>query len=104
MARYVVRRLILSFFTVWIISIAAFIIIELPPGDTIDRMYDRATRTHTEMVAKEMLVELRLRLGLDQPKYVLYSKWVWALLQGDLGQTMVPYGGLGNQIPVKEII
>ena len=99
-----VRRLILSFFTVWIISIAAFIIIELPPGDTIDRMYDRATRTHTEMVAKEMLVELRLRLGLDQPKYVRYSKWVWALLQGDLGQTMVPYGGLGNQRPVKEII
>tara|TARA_Y100000590_G_scaffold233156_1_gene262612 strand:- start:5266 stop:6231 length:966 start_codon:yes stop_codon:yes gene_type:complete len=89
---------------VWIISIAAFIIIELPPGDTIDRMYDRATRTHTEMVAKEMLVELRLRLGLDQPKYVRYSKWVWALLQGDLGQTMVPYGGLGNQRPVKEII
>ena len=88
----------------WIISIAAFIIIELPPGDTIDRMYDRATRTHTEMVAKEMLVELRLRLGLDQPKYVRYSKWVWALLQGDLGQTMVPYGGLGNQRPVKEII
>jgi len=76
----------------------------LPPGDTIDRMYDRATRTHTEMVAKEMLVELRLRLGLDQPKYVRYSKWVWALLQGDLGQTMVPYGGLGNQRPVKEII
>ena len=67
-------------------------------------MYDRATRTHTEMVAKEMLVELRLRLGLDQPKYVRYSKWVWALLQGDLGQTMVPYGGLGNQRPVKEII
>ncbi len=76
----------------------------MPPGDTIDRMYDRATRTHTEMVAKEMLVELRLRLGLDQPKYVRYSKWVWALLQGDLGQTMVPYGGLGNQRPVKEII
>ena len=76
----------------------------MPPGDTIDRMYDRATRTHTEMVAKEMLVELRLRLGLDQPKYVRYSKWVWALLQGDLGQTMVPYGGLGNQSPVKEII
>ena len=76
----------------------------MPPGDTIDRMYDRATRTHTEIVAKEMLVELRLRLGLDQPKYVRYSKWVWALLQGDLGQTMVPYGGLGNQRPVKEII
>lgn len=99
-----VRRLILAFFTVWIISIAAFIIIELPPGDTIDRMYDRATRTHTEMVADEMLEELRLRLGLDQPKYIRYSKWVWALLQGDLGQTMVPYGGLGNQRPVKEII
>ena len=73
MVTYVVRRLILAFFTVWIISIAAFIIIELPPGDTIDRMYDRATRTHTEMVADELLEELRLRLGLDQPKYIRYQ-------------------------------
>ena len=29
---------------------------------------------------------------------------MWALLQGDLGQTMVPYGGLGNQRAVKEVI
>ncbi len=104
MAAYIARRLFLAFFTIWVISVAAFIIIELPPGDTIDRMFDRATRTHSEVIAKEMLFELRLRLGLDEPKYVRYGKWMWALLQGDLGQTMVPYGGLGNQRPVKEVI
>ena len=104
MAAYIARRLLLAFFTIWVISVAAFIIIELPPGDTIDRMFDRATRTHSEVIAKEMLFELRLRLGLDEPKYVRYGKWMWALLQGDLGQTMVPYGGLGNQRPVKEVI
>ncbi len=104
MAAYIARRLLLAFFTVWVISVAAFVIIELPPGDTIDRMYDRTTRTHSEVIAKEMLSELRIRLGLDQPKYVRYGKWIWALLQGDLGQTMVPYGGLGNQRPVKDVI
>jgi peptide/nickel transport system permease protein len=104
MAAYIARRLLLSFFTVWVISVAAFVIIELPPGDTIDRMFDRATRTHSEAIAKEMLEALRLRLGLDEPKYVRYGKWMWALLQGDLGQTMVPYGGLGNQRPVKDVI
>ena len=104
MAAYIARRLILAFFTIWVISVAAFVIIELPPGDTIDRMYDRTTRTHGEQVAEEMLVALRLRLGLDEPKYVRYGKWISALLQGDLGQTMVPYGGFGNQRAVKEVI
>jgi peptide/nickel transport system permease protein len=104
MAAYIARRLILAFFTIWVISVAAFVIIELPPGDTIDRMFDRTTRTHGEAVAEEMLEALRLRLGLDEPKYVRYGKWMGALLQGDLGQTMVPYGGLGNQRAVKEVI
>jgi peptide/nickel transport system permease protein len=104
MAAYIARRLLLAFFTVWVISVAAFVIIELPPGDTIDRMFDRTTRTHGEAVAIEMLEALRLTLGLDEPKYVRYGKWMWALLQGDLGQTMVPYGGLGNQRAVKEVI
>ena len=104
MTAYIARRLLLALFTVWVISVAAFVIIELPPGDTIDRMFDRTTRTHSEAIAKEMLEGLRLRLGLDEPKYVRYGKWMWALLQGDLGQTMVPYGGLGNQRPVKDVI
>ena len=94
MAAYIARRLILAFFTIWVISVAAFVIIELPPGDTIDRMFDRTTRTHGEAVAIEMLEALRLRLGLDEPKYVRYGKWMWALLQGDLG----------NQRAVKEVI
>ena len=67
MAAYIARRLVLAFFTVWVISVAAFVIIELPPGDTIDRMFDRTTRTHGEAVAMEMLEALRLRLGLDEP-------------------------------------
>ena len=104
MATYIARRLLLAFFTFWVISVASFVIIELPEGDTIDRMFDRTTRTHSEAIAIEMLAELRLQLGLDQPKYVRYSKWMWGLLQGNLGQTMVPYGGLGNQRPVKEVI
>ena len=104
MAAYISRRLLLAVFTVWVISVAAFVIIELPPGDTIDRMFDRTIRTHGEGVAIEMLENLRSRLGLDQPKYVRYGKWMWALLHGNLGQTMVPYGGLGNQRAVKDVI
>ena len=104
MATYISRRLLLAFFTVWVISLLAFFIIELPKGDALDRMFDRTTRTHSEVIAQEMLQALRLRLGLDQPKHVRYVKWMWALLHGDLGQTMVPYGGLGNQRAVKDVI
>ena len=51
MATYIARRLFLAFFTFWVISVASFIIIELPEGDTIDRMFDRTTRTHSEAIA-----------------------------------------------------
>ena len=37
MLAYIVRRMFLSLFTIWVISILAFVIIELPPGDQVDR-------------------------------------------------------------------
>ena len=37
MLAYIVRRVFLSMFTIWVISVLAFVIIELPPGDQVDR-------------------------------------------------------------------
>ena len=37
MLAYMVRRVLLSIFTIWVISVLAFVIIELPPGDQVDR-------------------------------------------------------------------
>ena len=36
MIRYIVRRLIMAVFSIWIISMLAFIVIQLPEGDWLD--------------------------------------------------------------------
>jgi peptide/nickel transport system permease protein len=103
MAAYISKRILLAFLSVWVISILSFVIIELPQGDAIDRIFAR-TAGSNEAVALEMMENLRLRLGLDQPKYVRYSKWIWRLMHGDLGQTMMPTTGFEGQRKLKDII
>ena len=103
MAAYISMRILLAFLSVWVISVLSFVIIELPQGDAIDRIFAR-TAGSNEAVALEMMENLRLRLGLDQPKYVRYSKWIWRLMHGDLGQTMMPTTGFEGQRALKKII
>ena len=47
---------------------------------------------------EEYLNNLRAHLGLDQPLVVQYVKWVWQLMQGDLGLTLL------SRRPVIDVI
>ena len=47
---------------------------------------------------EQYLNELRRHLGLDQPLVVQYAKWVWHLMQGDLGLTLL------SRRPVIDVI
>ncbi len=84
MLAYIVRRVFLSIFTIWVISVLAFVIIELPPGDQVDR-FKEVTESRDEVPDPERIALLRSYLGLDQPQYIRYLKWVANLAQGDLG-------------------
>ncbi len=84
MLAYIVRRVFLSLFTIWVISILAFVIIELPPGDQVDR-FKEITESRIEIPDPEKIALLRSYLGLDQPQYIRYLKWIANLAQGDLG-------------------
>ena len=84
MLAYIVRRIFLSMFTIWVISVLAFVIIELPPGDQVDR-FKEITESRIEIPDPEKIALLREYLGLDQPQYIRYLKWMANLAQGDLG-------------------
>ena len=86
MLAYIVRRMFLSLFTIWVISILAFVIIELPPGDQVDR-FKEVTESRDEIPDPEQIALLRSYLGLDQPQYIRYLKWMANLAQGDLGRS-----------------
>jgi peptide/nickel transport system permease protein len=102
------RRIILALFTVVMISMLAFFIIELPEGDLASKRYQRTVHVmgESESAAQELLKELRLYLGLDRPIYVRYANWVWRMVRyGDLGRAFGSQGsGLGDQEKVKDLV
>ncbi|MDQ3604684.1 MAG: ABC transporter permease, partial [Gemmatimonadota bacterium] len=79
---YIARR-ILSLMPVWLgISLLAFSLANLAPGDPAQLILLRQTR---ELPTEEAVQRLRKRLGLDAPFPVRYGRWLADAARGDLG-------------------
>jgi peptide/nickel transport system permease protein len=87
MLAYIGRRAVLAIFTVWAISVLAFAIIQLPPGDYVTS-YIAQMASMGSVVTDEEAENLRVQYGLGQPIYVQYLKWMRLVVQGDFGQSM----------------
>jgi peptide/nickel transport system permease protein len=87
MLTYIVRRVILAIFTVWAVSVLAFVIIQLPPGDYITSYIAQMAATGS-IVSEQEAENLRIQYGLDQPIYVQYYKWMVMIVQGNFGMSM----------------
>ena len=95
---YIIRRLILIIPTFFFISIVIFTLIHLAPGDPIYAMIGR----HPGL-PPEVMDQIRVDLGLDQPIPVQYIKWVSKLLRGDLGFSYVSYRPVITMISEKMV-
>ena len=104
MIAYVARRLILSAFTVFVISILSYFIIELPEGDSATKHIDRLLTSGVGS-SEEQAEHLRAYLGLDKPIYQRYAQWMWNLMQGDLGRSFQFFcSSWATERTVKEIV
>ena len=84
MIEYVIRRVILMIPTVFLISIIAFIVIELPPGDYVS-YYVLELESRGMDVSDAMVENIRSQYGLDKPVYIRYVTWFTKFIRGDLG-------------------
>jgi len=81
---YIARRIIYLIPTLLIVSIIAFVVIQLPPGDFLASLISRAEET----VDQAQVDALRERYGLDEPIYVQYWKWISGIVsKGDFGRS-----------------
>ena len=80
--RYICRRLLGAVPVLFGISLLAFVLAQLSPGDPAEIMLEGAGMG---MPSAEDVAALRSYLGLDKPAYVQYGLWLWRLLQGDGG-------------------
>ena len=86
MIQYLVRRVGYMLITLLGISILAFVVIQLPPGDYLD-IYIQQLRDRGIETDREELAGLENRYGLNQPVLVQYLKWMGNLITLDLGQS-----------------
>jgi len=71
-----------------IISMVAFWLIQLPPGDYVEQKIIEYQRTVGDPKAVEALAfQLRSRYALDKPVYWQYAKWFSGFIRGDFGQS-----------------
>ncbi len=73
--RFILTRVLLAGFTLWAISVVAFVVMELPEEDAIDRYYSELCRRF-ECYRDEYLDAVYDYYGLDRPLYVRYGLWV----------------------------
>ncbi len=97
MLELIVRRLGTTLVTLFLLSIVAFILIQLPPGDFVDSYAGKKTQGGV-VVTQDELDAMRSRLGLDRPVYQQYAIWMGDLFKGDMGFSWEYHR------PVKDVI
>jgi len=91
MARHLLQRFLLTLPALWLVLTLVFLLIHIVPGDPVEQMLG-------DGAAPGQIVQLRHALGLDQPLYVQYGRYLERLAHGDLGQSLT------FQAPVRRII
>lgn len=81
MTRYIVRRLIHSIFIIWGVATLVFFGLRAIPGDPSVQFLGAEYTPE----AKELLDE---KLGLNDPVYVQYYKWMTSMATGDMGDSI----------------
>ena len=85
MIRFVINRFVYMILTWAAVSMVAFVLIQLPPGDFADSYANKRQQAGAPIKVEE-LDEIRRRLGIDKPWYIQYGKWISNMvLEGDMG-------------------
>lgn len=91
MLQYITKRLLWAIPLLLGITVVSYLIISLAPGDAVDLMVNPG------MTAADKEAQ-RHALGLDQPVYVQYFKWLGQVLQGNLGYSFLNYRPVAERI------
>ena len=87
----ILKRILLGFITLFIVSLITFVGTEVLPGD--------ACTTYLERQAfGEQLEACYRRLGLNVPAYERYISWAVNAIQGDFGYS------LSGEMPINEVL
>jgi peptide/nickel transport system permease protein len=81
MQRYLAKRIIHAFVVIYVVATVVFVAVRSIPGDPARLMLGGDADP-------QALTAVRQELGLNQPIYIQYVRWLGELVQGDFGESI----------------
>ena len=86
MTGYIVRRFVIGFFLLWAVSVVAFGLTRVIPGDAIDALLAQdVTGNQLVVMTEELQAQFERLYGLNKPLHTQYVDWLNRMLHGDMG-------------------
>ena len=79
MIKHIFKRLLISIPTLISITILVYVLSSMATGSPLEMMFTDSNAT------EEAMRNMEARLGLDQPVYIQYFRWLEQLVKGNLG-------------------
>lgn len=90
MKRYIIKRVLISVFTLLAITLVLFALLQLMPGSPFN----------DEKLNDDQRAALNAKYGLDQPLYIQFGRYVFNLVRGDFG---VSYN-ISKNTPISQLV
>lgn len=81
MIRFLLSRALMAVPTLFLVSLAVFLMMRAIPGDPASAMLG-------DLATPGMIADLKARMGLDRPLPVQYVVWLTEILSGDFGRSI----------------
>lgn len=88
---WLVRRLVIAVTTVWLVSVLVFFAIQLNPTNPAIVALGRQSSAKARQIFEH-------RMHLDEPPLQRYLHWIWGLLHGDFGTSVI------NGLPIHDLV
>jgi peptide/nickel transport system permease protein len=87
--KFLIRRFLYMILTVWVITIVAFAVIQLPPGDYVTNLVSEMLAQGADEISPEIIAQLREQYGLNDTIPEQYLKWMRNIItKGDFGYSL----------------
>jgi peptide/nickel transport system permease protein len=82
MSRYILKRVLLLIPVLFGVLVVVFIVLHCFTSDPAEMMLG-------QHATQAQVAELRIRLGLNKPLYVQFGTYLWQILHGDFGRSLM---------------
>jgi peptide/nickel transport system permease protein len=85
MTAYIIRRILMGVFIIFLVTVMVFLFIRLLPGDPLTIYLNK---TDMQQLTEDQLNQLRVKFGLEKGLPAQYVDWIGGLFTGDFGRSI----------------